>query len=44
MLKGNKVQLRPVKRSDISYFLKWFTDPEVIQYLSIYLPMTEMVE
>ena len=44
MLKGNSVLLRPVKQSDISYFLKWFNDPEVIQYLCLYLPMTEMSE
>jgi RimJ/RimL family protein N-acetyltransferase len=44
MLKGKSVLLRPVKRSDISYFLKWFSDPEVIQYLEWYLPMTEMSE
>ena len=44
MLKGNSVLLRPIKRSDISYFLKWFNDPEVIQYLAMYLPMTEMAE
>jgi RimJ/RimL family protein N-acetyltransferase len=44
MLKGKSVLLRPVKRSDISYFLKWFNDPEVIQYLELYLPMTEMYE
>ena len=44
MLKGKSVILRPVKRSDISYFLKWFNDPEVIQYIGMYLPMTEMAE
>jgi RimJ/RimL family protein N-acetyltransferase len=44
MLKGKRVLLRPVKRADISYFLKWFNDPEVIQYLTLYLPMTEMSE
>jgi RimJ/RimL family protein N-acetyltransferase len=44
MLKGKSVLLRPVKRSDISYFLKWFNDLEVLQYLTLYLPMTEMVE
>jgi len=44
MLKGEKVLLRPVKRSDISHFLKWFNDPEVIQHLNMYLPMTEMAE
>jgi len=44
MLKGNGVLLRAIKRSDISYFLKWFNDPEVVQYLAMYLPMTEMAE
>ncbi len=44
MLKGKLVTLRPVKRSDIAYFLKWFNDPEVIQYLGMYLPMTGMSE
>lgn len=44
MLKGNGILLRPFRRSDISYFLKWFNDPEVIQYLNMYLPMTEMAE
>lgn len=44
MLRGKKVLLRPVRRSDIQYFLKWFNDPEVIQYLNLYLPMTEMAE
>jgi ribosomal-protein-alanine N-acetyltransferase len=44
MLKGERVLLRPVKRSDISYFLKWFNDPEVLQYVGLYLPMTEMYE
>jgi len=44
MLKGKRVILRPFRRSDISYFLKWFNDPEVVQYLDMYLPMTEMSE
>ncbi len=44
MLTGEKVVLRPVRRTDIEYFLKWFNDPEVTQYLSMYLPMTEMGE
>jgi RimJ/RimL family protein N-acetyltransferase len=33
-----------VRRADLEYFLKWFNDPEVTQYLSMYLPMTEMAE
>ena len=44
MLKGKKVVLRPVKRTDVRYFLKWFNDPEVIQYLTLYLPMLESSE
>jgi RimJ/RimL family protein N-acetyltransferase len=44
MLRSKSVSLRPVRRSDISYFLRWFNDPEVIQYLNMYLPMTEMAE
>ena len=44
MIKGKLVQLRPVQRADISYFLEWFNDPEVTQYLGMYLPMTEMAE
>lgn len=44
MLRGQKVLLRPVRRSDIEYFLKWFNDMDVTQYLNLYLPMTEMGE
>jgi len=44
MLQGEMVLLRPVQKSDVTYFLKWFNDPEVIQYLGMYLPMTEMAE
>lgn len=44
MLKGNKVVLRPVRRADLPDLLRWFNDPEVTQYLGIYLPMTEMAE
>ena len=44
MLRGKKVLLRPVRRSDIQYFLKWFNDLEVTQYLNMSLPMTEMAE
>jgi RimJ/RimL family protein N-acetyltransferase len=44
MLRGKSVLLRPFKRSDISYFLQWFNDPEILQYLDMYLPMTEISE
>lgn len=44
MLKGKKVILRPVKKSDIPLFLQWLNDPEVVQYLARYLPLTEVEE
>ena len=44
MLNGKKVLLRPVKKSDISLFLKWFNDQEVTQYLLMYLPIMEAGE
>ena len=44
MLKGKRVILRPIKRSDKELFLKWFNDLEVIKNLTLYLPMTEVAE
>ena len=44
MLKGKKVLLRPITTSDLPLSLKWFNDPEVIQYLLAYLPMSEIGE
>lgn len=44
MLVGENIVLRPPRRADIQNFLKWFNDQEVTQYLSLYLPMTEMAE
>ncbi len=43
MLKGKLVLLRPVQRSDITYFVQWFNDHEVTQYSKKdNLPRTEM--
>jgi RimJ/RimL family protein N-acetyltransferase len=44
MLKGERVILGPVKRKYIDYFLKWFNDPEITQYLVMYRPMTRIEE
>lgn len=44
MLKGEKVVLRPVKEDDFQLFLNWFNNPDVLQYVAWYLPMTEMYE
>jgi len=40
MLGGKKVKLAPLERKHIDHFLKWFNDPEITQYLTIYKPMT----
>jgi hypothetical protein len=42
VLKGERVLLRPVRRSDIQHLLKWFNDPEVTRYVGAYLPTTGM--
>ena len=44
MLKGERITLGPVKREYIDAYLKWFNDPEIIQYLSMFRPMTRMWE
>ena len=44
MLKGEKVGFRPLKRSDIEYFLRWYNDMEVTQYVDGFLPSMEMTE
>lgn len=44
MLKGKRVILRPVFKSDAENFTKWFNDSEVTQYLIMYLPATDIAE
>ena len=44
MLRGERVKLGPIKREYIEFFLKWFNDPEITQYLVQYRPMTRMME
>ncbi|MFW9971054.1 MAG: hypothetical protein ACFFDF_12745 [Candidatus Odinarchaeota archaeon] len=41
MLKGKRVQLGPIKREYIESFLKWFNDPEILQYLVPFRPMNK---
>ncbi|MDD2753352.1 MAG: GNAT family protein [Candidatus Portnoybacteria bacterium] len=43
-LDGQKVGLRPVREEDASIFQEWMNDPEIIQYLLIYLPITLAAE
>ena len=44
-LKGNKIILRPIcKETDLPTLLRWINDPEVIQYLTTYLPSMKQNE
>ena len=40
MLKGKRIKLAPLDRKYIDLFLKWFNDPEITQYLTMYKPLT----
>ena len=44
MLRGKRVSLVPLDRKHIDLFLKWFNDPEITQYLTMYKPMTRDME
>ncbi len=44
MLKGKRINLRPVKEKDIDLFLEWFNDPEITQYITVVLPVTRKEE
>ncbi len=40
MIVGKKTRLRAIEREDLPTFVRWMNDPEVRQYLEIYLPMS----
>jgi len=44
MIVGEKTLLRAIERVDIPMFVRWFNDPDVLQFLSMYLPMSEAAE
>ncbi|MHA1720138.1 MAG: GNAT family N-acetyltransferase [Promethearchaeota archaeon] len=39
MFKGKKVELGPLKKQYIPIYVKWFNDPEMLQYLTMIKPM-----
>lgn len=43
-LRGKRVNLRPVLRSDIQLLLRWMNDPEVYRYLNTFFPAYELDE
>lgn len=44
MILGERVRLRPVERSDLPRYVKWFADPEVRDGLAMFLPIGEAQE
>lgn len=44
MLRDGKTELVPVRDAHVEKFLQWFNDPEVTQYLTMYLPVGEAFE
>lgn len=40
MIQGQRTKLRAIEREDLSTFVRWFNDPEVRQYLAMYMPMS----
>ena len=44
IIEGENIKLRPITQDDIECFLEWFNDPEIVRYLTVYLPMTRLGE
>ena len=44
MIVGKQIRLRAIEREDIPIFVRWLNDPEVRQYLEMYLPMSAAEE
>jgi len=44
MLKGKNVILRSVRKDDLQNLLKWCDDPEMLQNMYLYLPISEFSE
>jgi len=40
MMRGKKTILRAIEQEDLPTFIRWFNDPEVRQYLLMYMPMS----
>ena len=44
MIYGQKIRLRRVEREDIPTFVRWFNDPEVREFLTLYRPFSTAEE
>lgn len=39
MLQGERIVLRPIEPEHLPNYVRWFADPEVLEYLGLYLPV-----
>lgn len=44
MIYGERVKLRAIEREDVPRFVRWFNDPEVKQFLTMYRPLSRAEE
>ena len=44
IIRGERVYLRPTERDDVPTFVRWFNDPEVLENLAMFAPMSESAE
>jgi len=44
MIYGEKTRLRRVEREDIPTFVRWFNDPDVRDFLTVYRPFSTAEE
>ena len=44
MIYGKGLRLRAIEREDVPRFLRWFNDPEVRRYLTMYRPLSRAEE
>jgi RimJ/RimL family protein N-acetyltransferase len=40
MIYGKRIRLRAIERTDLPVFVRWLNDPEVIENLLVYIPMS----
>jgi RimJ/RimL family protein N-acetyltransferase len=40
MIYGERIRFRGVERNDLSTFINWYNDPEVLRGISVYLPFS----
>ncbi|MGB9639856.1 MAG: GNAT family N-acetyltransferase [Anaerolineales bacterium] len=44
MISAKRIRLRALERSDLAFFVEWLNDPDVLEGLSIYLPISRYGE